>query len=250
MRPMKMTGWLVLLLSVGAFAEEGKRLKVAVMPARAEPGVAQGTVNLLSEVIAADAMRSPRHELMTSADVNSVLSVERQRALMGCTDTSCMAEIGNALGVDQLLDVSVGGVGNLRVVVLRLIDARTARALRRETETVPDESGLVDGCHRATARLFDLEAAPAPRRGVKPGVFVLGGAGALGVAGLVLGLMANNDYQKFKADPFNDGLGNRARTQAIAADGLYAGALVAAGVSVVMLLTGNSAPAAGAAGGL
>lgn len=237
-----------LLVALPAAAADKQR--VAMFPVRAEPGVAQGTANLLGEVIAADAARSARHQLLTANDVSAALSLERQRQLIGCSDdTACLAEIGNALGAELLLDVSVGAIGNLRVLAMRLVDARQGKALRRESETVAGDADLVAAAHRLTAKLFDL---PPPGRGRKtPGFAVLGGAGALAVTGAVFGVLANGDYQAFRADPFNDPLGDRAKTRAWVADGFYVGALVAAGVATFLLLTDQppgEAPA-GAGGG-
>lgn len=216
------------------------KLRVAALAVRAEAGVSQGVANLLGEVIAADVGRSPKHTLISASDVSTLLSVERQKQLMGCAeDTNCLVEISNALGAELVLDISVGTIGNLRVLALRLVDTRPGRPTRRESETVTGEDELVAAAHRLAAKLFEL---PRRDRGrAVPGVALLGGAGALAVGGVVLGVMANADYQSFRADPFNDPLGDTAKTKAYVADGLYLGAIVAAGVGAVLLLT-NTEP--------
>lgn len=237
-----------LLAALSAQAADPK-LKVAMLTVRAEPGVAQGTANLLGEVIAADAARSPKHQLMTAGDVAAIIGTERQRQLLGCAEeTNCLAEIGDALGTDLLLDVSVGTVGNLRVLALRLVDARKGQAVRRESETVLNEAELVGASHRLTARLFGLPPPEAQAR--RTTAFVaLGGAGALAAGGVILGVLANSDYQAFKADPFNDPLGDSARAKGFVADGLYAGAIITAGIATILLLTGPTPPPEGAGGG-
>lgn len=233
--------WLAFLLAAQAGAETTKQ-KVAMLEPRAEPGVAQGTANLLGEVIASDIARSDKYELITASDINTLLSAERQKQLLGCSeDESCMAEIGSALGVDLMLDVSVGAVGNLRVLAMRLISTRQAAALRRESETVPGDAELVGAGHRLTAKLFDLPPPPTRRERMLPGFLVLGGAGALTLGGVAMGISASGDYQSFRSDPFNDPLGDRAKAKAFIADGLYLGALVTAGVATYLLVTGSSA---------
>lgn len=239
---MRITFLVVMLSSLSASAAD--KVRVAMFPVRVEAGVAQGTANLLGEVIAADVARSDRHQLLTAADVQAVISNERQKQLTGCTeDTSCLAEIGNALGTEFILDVSVGTIGNLRVLALRLIDAKGVRATRRESESVMDESQLVSVCHRLTAKLFDLPLEPSKRGRVVPGFVVLGGAGALVIGGIVVGSLAKDDVAAYRADPFNEAFADRARTKAYVADGLYAGALLTAGVATFLLITGLSSPA-------
>lgn len=47
--------------------------------------------------------------VVTSQEIASLLGMERQKALLGCTDasSSCMAELGNALGCAAVIKVSV-----------------------------------------------------------------------------------------------------------------------------------------------
>lgn len=217
---------------------------MAATAIRSEAGVSQGTANLLGEVIAADVARSPKHTLISASDVAAMISVERQKQLLGCSEEqSCLTEIANALGAELILDVSVGTIGNLRVLSLRLIDTRVGQPTLRESETVGGDDELVAAAHRLTARLFDLPRASRGR--LIPGLIVLGGAVALAAGGLTFGLLSNADYQRFKADPFNDPLGDAARTKAFVADGMYLGALVAAGVGLFLVLTDKSADAVG-----
>ena len=240
---------LLCLTAVTAHAAEGPRPKLAVLGVHAESGVAQGTANLLSEIISADVMHTGQYEVLTSADVATMIGVERQRQLLGCNQNdNCFVEIGEALGSDLILDASVGSVGTLRVLAMRLFDAKKSRAVARESITVNDESGLVDAAHLAVARVLGLHppapVAPPPAAvstasgssGFRVGWAVLAGAGALAVVGAVFGGLALGDYQAFKASPFDDALGSSAKTKAYVADGLYAGALVAAAVAVILLV--------------
>lgn len=237
----------VLLLAASAFAADAKQ-KIAVLGVRVEGGVSQGTANLLSELISSDVQKTEAYDVLTSADVATMLGVERQRQLMGCSDDeSCFAEIGAALGAALVLDASVGTVGNLRVLSLRLVDNRKAKVLARESISVSDESALVGAAHTAVSHVFGVKVVGATDDLGVPGVsaarsrspvgfVLLGGAGALAIAGGIVGGLALSDYNAFKASPFNDGLGSSAKTKAYAADGLYVGAAVVAVVAVLYLV--------------
>ena len=50
------------------------------------------------------------------------------------------------------------------------------------------------------------------------------------------GASALSDSRAFKADPWNDGLGDSANRNAHIADGLYGAALVTAGIGLYLLL--------------
>ena len=48
-----------------------------------------------------------------------------------CTsDTSCLVEIGGALGVDYLVSGSVGKLGDAFVIILKLMDVHEAKGRR------------------------------------------------------------------------------------------------------------------------
>jgi hypothetical protein len=68
------------------------------------------------------------------------------------------------------------------------------------------------------------------------GWIVLGGGAAIGVAGAVVGGLALSDFSAFKANPYDDALGNGAKTKAFVADGMYATALVVAAVGIILLV--------------
>jgi hypothetical protein len=245
------------LLPTFAFADAppAPKPKCAVLGVRAESGITQGTANLLSEIISTDVLHTNQYDVLTSADVAMMIGVERQRQLLGCNQNdNCFAEIGAALGTDLILDASVGSVGNLRVLAVRLYDAKKSRAVARESITVNDESALVDAAHLAVARVLGIHppegaattvagsqpsaatTATATHRRFHPALAGLIGAGVIAVVGGVFGILALSDYNAFKADPFNDPLGDSAKTKSYVADGLYAGALVVAIVATVLLL--------------
>src|SRR5579871_5152154 len=152
----------LLLCSSAAFAgpapatAAAKLPKIAVLSVHAEQGVSQGAANLLLELLTTDIQKSGKYDVISAADITAMVGFERQKALLGCTEESCLSEIGAAIGADLMLDTSVGTIGNLRVLAIKLLDVKAGRALRRETETLGDDNALVDSGHRLVARLLGL----------------------------------------------------------------------------------------------
>ena len=58
-----------------------------------------------------------------------MLGLERQRQLLGCSESGCSAEILGALGSDALVMGSVAKVGARHVVNLKVVGARSAEAV-------------------------------------------------------------------------------------------------------------------------
>lgn len=246
----------VLVPALAIAAEPKPRPKLAVLGVRAESGVSQGTANLLSELISTDVMHTNQYDVLTAADVATLIGVERQRQMMGCNQNdNCFIELGQALGTDLILDASVGTVGNLRVLAVRLYDTTKSRAVGRESITVNDESALVDAARLAVNRVLgihtpaaggagaagtELAATTTPAAKKPPLGWLIFGAGAvLAAGGAVVGGLALGDFSAYKANPANVSLGNEAKTKAYVADALYATALVAAAVGIIILVVGK-----------
>ncbi len=67
------------------------------------------------------------------SDIKSLLSVDAQKQLLGCSDASCMATLGGAVNADLVVTGQVGRLGKLYVVTLKLLDAKDAKLLARSS---------------------------------------------------------------------------------------------------------------------
>jgi hypothetical protein len=110
-----------------------KSLKLVVLKLESRGGLEPQTVDLFTDALVGELRRNPV-SVMTSADVAAVLGQERQRQLSGCTDSSCLTELGGALGADRIIHGSVGRVGGSLVVNLTSLDPRSSRAVASVSE--------------------------------------------------------------------------------------------------------------------
>ena len=62
--------------------------------------------------------------VVSARDIQTLLGLERQRALPGCNETSCIAELAGALGVDDVLLGDLAKVDGGWLVTLKLISSR------------------------------------------------------------------------------------------------------------------------------
>ncbi|MBS2030498.1 MAG: hypothetical protein JST54_21530 [Deltaproteobacteria bacterium] len=105
--------------------------KVLVMPLSAGEGVNDGTAKAITASVVGEVRRRPGLAVLTSEDVQAVVSVDRQRQMLGCTESSCLAELGGALGVAQVITGSVARLGASWLIHLQVIDANKAVVLRQ-----------------------------------------------------------------------------------------------------------------------
>ena len=125
-------------------------LKITGLPEEEQ----QALGDALSGVLASAATRSGR-ETITTADIRAMLSFDKQKALLGCEDdSSCLAEIGGALGADEIATGTIIQVGEAISVSLTLLDARSAQVVERFTGSAGNHGALLTTVARGAAVLF------------------------------------------------------------------------------------------------
>jgi hypothetical protein len=99
------------------------------------------------------------HDAVSRADLNAMLSLEKQKDLVGCEDdTGCIAEIGGALGVDLVVSGTLGRVGDTLSLSLTLIDIQTATVRERFQGSCGSEDALIATAKRGARALFGQAA--------------------------------------------------------------------------------------------
>jgi hypothetical protein len=152
--------------------------------------------------------------VITPRDIGALLGLERQRELLGCTEqsTECMAELGNALGVQGVLLGDVVKLGGAVQITVRIIDPSNGRELASAAERVDSDSEIFDALTRAgtQARAQFLAALkvslpgalPPPSRGVRrfSPIPLAAGAAFIITGGILLGV-SEGTYQRLTSGP-------------------------------------------------
>lgn len=153
-------------------------------------GIDPDLARLLGEMTVARLQAIGRHEVMSSADVATLLDAERQKQLVGCSDESCLAEIGGALGAELLVVGNVSRLGGRAVLTLKLIDTRETKLVKQLADELPaDESEFSERIRVASFTLLDITVPPRPEEPVPwfRNPWLWGAVGAVVVGGTVGG---------------------------------------------------------------
>lgn len=146
---------------------------------------------LLADSIAAELGQLTGCRVITQNDIQSLLNFEAERAACGAdADSSCAAEISNALGVSRVVTGSVGRLGSSFKLQLVLQDVAAARIIKRSDRVVSGTAVELDREARSAAReLFvDVSDAQAQSSDGDNTLLIAGGSvAAIGVAMLVAG---------------------------------------------------------------
>ena len=112
--------------------------------------------------------------IVTQRDVQSVLGLERQRQLLGCSGSSCMAELAGALGADAVLSGTLARAGSSLTLVLRVVRAADGSELASASVRAADEDGLQHWLEEHAAALGErivarVRGLPDPQASRPPG---------------------------------------------------------------------------------
>lgn len=155
----------------------------------------------------ADAVRKQGVKVFSTSDIQTLLGIERQKALLGCSSdgsTSCMVELANALGCNATLMVNLARLedGSFRGLARLLMSSGEVKSSVKLD--APNDRALLDALERAGTQLADPLLPPVQY--VKPAIskwWWLPVAVGVVSAGVGVGLMvgARLDYDRVLLAP-------------------------------------------------
>jgi len=168
---------------------------VAIAPFNVE-GLAPSELHipkLLTETMSHEIADATSCRVVTEADMKAILDYEvKKEACTGESNASCLSEIGDALGVDFVISGTLGKLGNIYSMNVRMVDTEVAQVLVRAQRAVTNDPTLLRRAARDVAReLFKLPPLSAEEMDVVEGATWLNQTlfwgGAVGV--LITGFM-------------------------------------------------------------
>ncbi|MFN7134301.1 MAG: hypothetical protein ACK4N5_19635, partial [Myxococcales bacterium] len=123
-------------------AKKKKELSLAIFEFAANEKSVEEKAQALGVLVATRLAQSSDVRVVGVDQVRAALGLEKQKALLGCTDSSCMAEISGALGVRYILQGRLDRFGKKYVVTGVVLDARNAQSLARMREDVYTDEDL------------------------------------------------------------------------------------------------------------
>lgn len=107
--------------------------QIVALDLKAVGGVPPRLAEALNPVLLTELSRREGMSVVSQADVRALLELEADKALLGCTDTSCMTDIAGSLGAELLATTTLSKVGSEYVVAMTLIQVEGAKVVRRST---------------------------------------------------------------------------------------------------------------------
>ncbi len=168
---MKINTCLTVMVVVGLLMAGGAQVCAApteqpgivVWKLAANEGVKEEDINLISNFVTNQVAKYSGSKVISEADIHTILKGVEKRQECGVEDTSCVAEIGAALGVPEAVSGDIGRLGTIWVLNLRRINVRTTEVIGRSSRQVEGEvDDLVLAIPSAAAELFGIKLSDQP----------------------------------------------------------------------------------------
>lgn len=134
-------------------------------------GVEPRAASLFTESLLAEIRKLQRTSALSLDEVKAMLDLEAQRQLAGCEESSCLAEIAEALGADALIVGGIATIGDTSSIALKRISPQTSSVVQSYTQQLvyADGEELLAAVGPAVAELFpELPLKIGQTRGVAP----------------------------------------------------------------------------------
>lgn len=110
---------------------------------------------VVTQEIATELSKVPDIRVQTVEDSRVTLGLEAQKQLLGCDDSSCLAEIAQAMGTDTLLFGRLDRIGSQLNFQITLLESNNAQPLVRSSGRADDVTQLLQ---QVPALLVDTKA--------------------------------------------------------------------------------------------
>ena len=151
--------WLF-LCSAEAFGNEG----IVVWHLEKKSGVTTNDVDSITGFITTQVQEASGKKVISESEIGSILKGEEKRQQCGADNSSCIAEIGMALGAPEAVSGDLGKVGSYWMLNLRRINARDASVISRCNRSIRGSiDDVIEAIPGAVAELFGTEAPPPAR---------------------------------------------------------------------------------------
>ncbi len=186
--------WFSLVATLALSAAEKPKLVVLELSAGA--GVEASLTAPLTEAITSEVQTRGYFDVLSSRDLQSLMGLERQRELLGCSDASksCMAEISGALGARFVMTGSLARLGDAWQLTLTALDSQKAQPLGRATRLARSLEALRTMLPFAVAEATATPSPPPPSRLLPYTLLGVGAAASL--FGLVWGALGLSQEQQ------------------------------------------------------
>jgi len=143
--------FLIMFLPCFLFAD-----KIVVWNLKPNAGVTEKEAATVSSIVTAEIARVSKSTIISESEMKGVIDGEQIKMSCGADDSSCIAEIGAAMGAPFSVSGTFSKMGDYWIITLQLVDVRKVEVLSRISKKFKgNENALVEAITPMICELFD-----------------------------------------------------------------------------------------------
>lgn len=127
--------FIIVLLCLAWTISFGQVTSIAVFNLDAK-GIDQNLSDLISEALIAELNKSPKFKVMERSKMEEILNEQGFQESGACDSESCQVQMGQLLGIDQMIVGSIGEFQGTYILNLRRLDIGTGAILTSTSESI------------------------------------------------------------------------------------------------------------------
>lgn len=132
---------------------------IAVQSLRCSAGVTSGEADLISDRLRSELFRTDKVDVMEREQMQAIMQEQGFQQSGACSEDGCMVQIGQLLGVQKMVVGSIGKLGKLFMINIRLIDVQTAKVVKVVSVDITGEiENVVDELPGISRQLVDTSS--------------------------------------------------------------------------------------------
>lgn len=141
----------ILLIPSLLFAE-----KIVVWNLKPQAGVTEKEAATVSSIVTTEISRVSKNTIISESEMRSVIDGEQMKMSCGADDSSCIAEIGAAMGAPMSVSGTFSKMGDYWIITLQLVDVRKVEVQSRVSKRFKgNENALVEAITPMICELFN-----------------------------------------------------------------------------------------------
>jgi TolB-like protein len=110
---------------------------IAVLTLKNSEGISQGDASLITDRLNVELFNTKRVNLLEREQIKDILKEQGFQGSGACSDEACLVEMGQILGVQEIITGSLGRLGTLIIINLRSINVGSGRITKVVSQDIP-----------------------------------------------------------------------------------------------------------------
>jgi len=130
--------------------------KIVVWNLKPQAGVTEKEAATVSSIVTTEIARVSKSTIISESEMKSVVDAEQMKMSCGAEDSSCIAEIGAAMGAPLSVSGTFSKMGDYWIITLQLVDVRKVEVQSRVSKKFKgNENTLVEAITPMICELFN-----------------------------------------------------------------------------------------------